>query len=483
MVWATLSKIGTGNTISKMNRQKNKTEHAYRKLSFWLDSVPASLAPRPALEDDIEVDIAIVGGGYTGLWTAWYLKQHDPGLNIAILEAEIAGFGASGRNGGWCSAYLAGIEHWLDDPNTHDGAVRLQRQMFDAVREVGRVAQHESIDCHFEQSGALQVAVLPVQLKRLRAQLEYMHGLGFTDEDYRWLSADESRNLLNIDQSLGGLLMSHCATIHPARLARGLAGAVEKRQLMFFEHTPVLEITGHRLRTLHGNVTADTIVLATEGYTDTLPGQQRRLIPLHSMMVVTEPLDAQQIEAIGSPRRLTFSNEDHIVTYGQLTEDNRIAFGCRGSYYFGSKIHDFDPGEADFDVVRKTLLRFFPAIEGIHFTHAWGGAMGVSRSLRPSVNYDPAKRLAWAGGYFGNGVGASNLAGRTLADLILGRDTERVDTPWVNPGDSHDKWEPEPLRWLGINARRQLMQLNDKAEYKGSFFAPMISKMLDTLFP
>ena len=466
-----------------MTRQENNFEQAYRNLSFWLDSVPGSLAPRPALEGDIEVDVAIVGGGYTGLWTAWYLKQHDPDLNIAILEAEIAGFGASGRNGGWCASYLSGIEHWLSDPDVHDGAVRLQRQMFNAVVEVGQVAQQESIDCHYEQAGALEVAVQPAQLKRLREELEYMHGQGFCDEDYRWLSVDETRSLLNIDQALGGLLMSHCAAIHPARLARGLAEAVEKRQVRLCEQTPVVEITGRQLRTPRGNVTAQTIVLATEGYTNTLPGQQQRLIPLHSMMVVTEPLNAEQIEAIGSPARHAFGNLDHIVTYGQLTEDNRIAFGCRGSYHYGSKIHLFDPAEAEFDIVRKTLLRFFPVLEGIQFTHAWGGAMGVSRTLRPSVNYDPATGLAWAGGYFGNGVGATNLAGRTMADLILGRDTERVDTPWVNPPDNHDKWEPEPIRWLGINTRRQLMQLADKAEYKGSLFARLINKTLDTLFP
>lgn len=466
-----------------MNRHENKTEKDYRKLSFWHDSTPGSLTPRPALEGDIEVDIAIVGGGYTGLWTAWYLKQIDPGLNITILEAEIAGFGASGRNGGWCAAYLSGIEHWFSDPDARDGAVRLQRQMFDAVTEIGRVAQHESIDCHFEQAGALEVAVLPAQLKRLREELENMRGRGFSDKDCRWLSADETRSMLNIDRSLGGLLMSHCATIHPARLARGLAEAVEKRHIRLCEQTPVLEITGRQLHTPRGNVTAQSIVLATEGYTNTLPGQQRRLIPVHSMMVVTEPLDAGQIEAIGFLRRYAFSNLDHVTTYGQLTADNRIAFGCRGSYNYGSKILRFDPADAEFDIVRKTLLRFFPVLEGIQFTHAWGGAMGVSRSLRPSVNYDPATRLAWAGGYFGNGVGATNLAGRTMADLVLGRDTERVNTPWVNPPCSHTKWEPEPFRWLGINTRRQLMQLADKAEYKSSVFAPLINKTLGILFP
>jgi len=355
--------------------------------------------------------------------------------------------------------------------------------MFDAVREVGSAMEREAIDCHFEQSGALEVAVLPAQLLRLHKELEYMHGKGFSDDDYRWLSADETREMLNIDRSLGGLMMSHCAAIHPARLARGLAEAIEKRQVKIYEQTPVLEIDGNRLRTLHGNVKANTIVLATEGYTDTLPGQQRRLIPLHSMMVVTEPLNDGQLEAIGASRRYTFGNLDHIVTYGQLTADRRIAFGARGSYHYGSRVHRFDPGDAEFDIVRKTLLRFFPSLEGIRFTHAWGGAMGVSRSLKPSVNYDPFTGLAWAGGYFGNGVGATNLAGRTVADLVLGRDTERVHTPWVNPPDSHRKWEPEPLRWLGISARRHLMHMADNAEYRGSRFAPAINRALDSLFP
>ncbi len=466
-----------------MSGQQNSLEQPYRKQSFWLDTIPGSLAPRAALEDDIEVDIAIVGAGYTGLWTAWYLQQHHPGLNIVILEAEIAGFGASGRNGGWCASYITGIEHWFDDPETRAGAVRLQRQMFDAVKEVGHVTQQESIDCHFDQSGALEVAVLPVHLKRLREELEYMHAQGFTDTDYRWLSPDETRGMINIDKVGGGLLMSHCAAIHPARLARGLAERVEKQQVRLYEKTPVLEITGRQLRTPHGKVTAQTIVLATEGYTNTLPDQQRRLVPVHSMMVVTEPLNTEQLKAIGSPDRYTFGTPDHIVTYGQLTNDNRIAFGCRGSYCYGSRVHDFDPLEAEFGLVRKTLLRFFPDLKDIRFTHAWGGPMGVSRSLRPSINHDPVKGLAWAGGYFGNGVGAANLAGRTLADLVLGRDTQRVDTPWVNPPDGHDKWEPEPVRWLGINTRRQFMQLADKAEYRGSFFAPFISKTLDTLFP
>jgi glycine/D-amino acid oxidase-like deaminating enzyme len=201
------------------------------------------------------------------------------------------------------------------------------------------------------------------------------------------------------------------------------------------------------------------------------------------MMVVTEPLSGRQIEEIRFNRHFCFGNLDRMVTYGQLTADQRIAFGCRGSYHFGSGIRQFDPADTEFNLVRESLLRFFPSLEGIGFTHAWGGCMGVSRSLRPSVNYDPDTKIGWAGGYFGNGVGATHLAGRTLADLVAGRDTERVKTPWVNPEGMNKKWEPEPLRWLGIKTRAGLMQMADNAEYRGSSYAPLISKTLEALFP
>jgi glycine/D-amino acid oxidase-like deaminating enzyme len=455
----------------------------YRQQSFWLDSIPESLEPRPRLEQDVEADVAIVGAGYTGLWTAWYLKQHDPRLNIVVLESEIAGFGASGRNGGWCSSFLSGIDKWLDDPQHREGAIRLQRQMFDAVAEVGRVAERESIDCHFEQAGALEMAVRPGQMPRLREELEYVQGLGFGDEDYRWLSSEQCRDMINVDQALGGFLLSHCAAIHPARLARGLADAVERRQVKLYERSAVTELGQGWVRTARAKVKAETIVLATEGYTGTLPGHRRRLVPMHSRMVVTEPLNAEQLEAVGSRRRYTFGNLDHIVTYGQLTADKRIAFGCRGSYLYGGKIQHFDQADPEFDITRETLIRFFPALEGIRFTHAWGGAMGVSRSLRPFVTLDRPRGLAWAGGYFGNGVGAANLAGRTLADLLLDRDSERLHTPWVNPATARRVWEPEPLRWLGVSTRKQLMQMADRAEYSGSGLAPVINKTLNTLFP
>lgn len=454
---------------------------AHRELSFWHDTLPGTLRARPALSAETRADVAIVGAGYTGLWTAWYLKQLEPSLAVTIMEAETAGFGASGRNGGWCSAWLSGIEHWLDDPVHREGAIRLQRLMFQAVRDIGEIAGREALDCHFERSGALQIAVNPFQLERLRQELVYVRDLGFGKDDYCWLDRRGIGETLAVDGALAAIHMPHCAALHPARLARGLAERLERGGVAIYEESPVLEYGAGRLRTAGGAVAADIVIFATEGYGAALGGQRRRLIPVHSMMVATEPLPDEFFEQLHWRRRYCFGNLDRVVTYGQRTADNRIAFGCRGRYFFGSALrHRLAPADPEFERVRDTLLRFFPMLRGARFTHAWGGALGVSRSLRPAVCFDAQRRLGWAGGYFGNGVAAAQLAGQTLADLVLGRDSELLRTPWVNPPEALRSWEPEPLRWLGFRAARALMERADRAEYAGRSAAGR-QKLIDRL--
>lgn len=469
-------------------QESQRSEHQYRKLSYWHDSVPGSLSPRSSLDNDIEVDIAIAGAGYTGLWTAYYLKQLEPTLSIAIIESEIAGFGASGRNGGWCSSYLSGMEKALGKPASKDAAIRLQRLLFDTVKEVGRVSRLESIDCHFDHIGQVDAAILPAQLKRVRDYVDFMHGLGFGEQDVRWQTPQQLCERVNIDGVLGGLYMSHCAVIHPARLVRGLAGVVEALGVKIYEQTPVIKLDQQGFTTPAGRVSAGTTILATEAYTGSIKGLGRKLIPIHSMMIATEPLSDRQLEQTGLHQRYAFNNLDHMTTYGQLTADHRIAFGCRGSYLYGARVKQhFDPADPEFDLVWKSLLKFFPTLSDSRYTHAWGGAMGVSRTLKPAVCFNRKSRFGWAGGFFGNGVGATNLAGRTLADLILERDTDRVHTPWVNPEREREldkkRWEIEPVRWLGINSRARLMRMADRAERKHSITAPLINKTLDTLFP
>jgi len=462
------------------------TDSPYRNLSFWHDSLPGPLVARPPLRGAHRADVAIVGAGYTGLWAAWYLRQLGPSLDIAVVEAETAGFGASGRNGGWCSAWLAGIDHWLDDPARRDDALRLQRLMFDAVSEVGRFCDTHGIDAHYDRSGALQIAVNAAQVERLEAERDYLRGLGFGEDDYRWLDREAIHGTLAVDGARAALHLRHCAAIHPARLVRGLADRVEQSGVTIFENSPVMDCGQGRLLTAQGRLTARIVLVATEGYGTDLAAQARRLIPVHSMMVVTEPLPEPELEDLNFRQRYCFGNLDHVVTYGQRTMDNRIAFGCRGRYFYGSGLRKrFDPEGPEFGPefasVRATLLRFFPRLREVRFTHAWGGALGVSRTLRPAVCFDRERRMGWAGGYFGNGVAAAHLAGRTLADLVLERDTERTRTPWVNAPEAARNWEPEPLRWLGFRATRTLMERTDRAEYRDSRYAPALRKLLGTL--
>jgi glycine/D-amino acid oxidase-like deaminating enzyme len=438
----------------------------YRALSYWHETTPGSLDARAPLERDEQVDVAIVGAGYTGLWTAYYLAKHSPGLRIAIVEAEIAGFGASGRNGGWCTGTLAGIDVHFADPERRDAAVRLQRALFDTVDEVGSVCERERIDCHFAKGGCIEVATVEAHRVQLAHHLEEWRSQGFGESDVRWLERDECRARVRTQRNLGGLFLTHCAALHPARLARGLAEAVERLGVVIYERTPALELEPRCVTTPGGRLRAETVVCATEAYTRSLRGQVRRIVPMHSLMVATEPLPEEVWKEIGLAARETFADPRRIVVYGQRTLDDRIAFGTRGPYFFRSGIRDrFDPGNPAFTRVRRTLESFFPILRDFAVTHRWGGPLGVPRDWRPSVGVDPRTGLAWAGGYVGEGVAASNLAGRTLADLILRRESERVRLPLVGPPSPN--WEPEPLRWIGVSGMLRIGLSLDRAELAG----------------
>jgi glycine/D-amino acid oxidase-like deaminating enzyme len=438
-------------------------ESDYRSQSFWHDTLPGSLDPRPSLTSDEQVDVAIVGAGFTGLWTAYYLKSLEPGIRVAIVEAEIAGFGASGRNGGWCVGTLAGIDDHLANPERRDGAIRLQRALFDTVDEVGDVCEREAIECHWAKGGYVCLASSEVYQQTLRADADHWRDLGFEEEEVRWLSAEESAARIRTRRNLGGLFMSACAAMHPARLVRGLAEAVERRGVAIYEHSPATALEPGCVVTPGGRLRADMVVRATEGYTPSLPGHERKLLPIHSIMVATEPLSETMWKEIGMPNRETFGDPRRMVTYGQRTADGRIAFGCRGAYFYGSGVRNrLAPDAAAFRTVQETLESLIPVTRDARITHRWAGALGIPRDWRPSVGVDRSSGLAWAGGYVGEGVAASNLAGRTLADLLLERDSELTSLPLVGP--PFPSWEPEPLRWLGVALVQRLGAALDAAE-------------------
>ena len=440
------------------------TSSRYRSQSFWHDTTPDPLEPRPALTSDTSVDVAIVGAGYTGLWTAYYLKELEPSLSVALVEAEIAGFGASGRNGGWCLGTLAGIGSLLE--TEPQGAIRLQRELVATVDEVGRVCGHEGIDCHWAKGGNITVATSQPFREHLLKDQDHWRQIGFEEEDVRWLEPDECADLVRTSTNLGGLYLAPVAALHPARLVRGLAEAVERRGVAIYECSPAVELKRRSVVTPAGRLRADMVVRATEGYTCTIPGQERALIPVHSMMLATEPLPESVWDEIGFTNRVTFGDPRRMVTYGQRTADGRIAFGCRGSYFFGSKIHNrFSPDDPVFRQVQDVLESFFPVLRGRAISHRWGGALGIPRNWTPSVGVDHREGLAWAGGYVGEGVGPSNLAGHTLAELILERDTHRTDLPLVGP--PFPNWELEPLRFMGYAVLTRFTEALDYANLRG----------------
>ena len=436
----------------------------YRKLSFWHDTVPGTLAPGDPLPGDTDADVAIVGAGFTGLWTAYYLSQADPALRIAICERQIAGFGASGRNGGWCSALFPASLSKLERMAGREAAVAQHRAMQDTVDEVGRVATAEGIDCHWAKGGTVQLTRSPVQLERAKAGVAEARRFGFGADDLRLLDAAEASQLAGASGVLGGTFTPHCAVIHPARLARGLAAAVRSRGVRLFERTAVRRVQPGRLLTTSGMVAAKYVVRATEGYTPALPGLHRAVVPVYSLMIATAPLPDAAWREIGLADRPTFGDLRHLVIYGQRTADGRLAFGGRGApYHLGSAVRpSFDRAPAVFAELRRTLTELFPVVGEVPVTHSWGGPIGIPRDWCASVGLDFETGLGWAGGYVGDGVATANLAGRTLADLITGGDTQITRLPWV--GHRSPRWEPEPMRWLGMNAGVRAMGWADRHE-------------------
>jgi glycine/D-amino acid oxidase-like deaminating enzyme len=439
-------------------------ELAYRKLSFWHDTVPGSLEPRDALQGDLDADVAIAGAGFTGLWTAYYLKKARPELRVVVCEREIAGFGASGRNGGWCSALFPASLSKLDRMGGRDAAIAMYRAMQQTVDEVGAAVAAEGIDCHWAKGGTVQLARSAVQLERARAEIAEAREFGFGPEDLDLLDRDAATAIAAADGVLGGVYTPHCAAIHPSRLARGLAEAVRRHGVALHESTPVSRIEPGALVTAAGTVRARHVIRATEGYTPQLPGEHRTVIPVYSLMIATEPLPDAVWEHIGLAARPTFGDLRHMIIYGQRTADGRFAFGGRGApYHLGSSIRPaYDRVPAVHAALRRTLAELFPVLADFKVTHAWGGPLGIPRDWCASVGLDPATGLGWAGGYVGDGVATTNLAGRTLADLVLGQDTPLTRLPWV--GHRSPRWETEPLRWLGANAGLQLMSFADRQE-------------------
>lgn len=442
----------------------------YRHLSYWLETADDDLTPRPALDGSVDVDVAILGAGYSGLWTAYSLLERDPSLRIAIAEAEIAGYGASGRNGSWVSAGFPLSLALLAERYGADRARALQLAMFGAVDEIGRVAAAEGIDAQFHKGGALRLARGRHQLPTIERSFATLRGLGLADH-YRLLGADEVAARIQVVGAHGALFTPETAVIHPGRLVRGLARAVERRGATIYERTPVTHIVpgpSPRLVTEHGDLRASVVVLAGEAYLSRLVPLRRQLVPVYSLIVLTAPLTPDQWATIGWQAREAVASSRHSVDYLARTADGRILFGGRGApYRFGSRISDDQDRHAPTHaMLRRQATEWFPVLRDVPFSHAWGGPLGAPRDWMPTVAFDQTTGIATARGYTGQGVATANLAGRALADLITRTASPLTTLPFVD--HRSPDWEREPLRWLGVRfVQSGYARLDRRAERTG----------------
>jgi glycine/D-amino acid oxidase-like deaminating enzyme len=434
-------------------------------ISFWYadDGLPEAREP---MSGDATADVVIVGGGYTGLWTAYYLKKAAPFLRVTVLEQKFCGYGASGRNGGWLYNGIAGRDRYAK-LHGHEAAVRLQKAMNETVDEVVRVAAEEGIEADVHQGGVLEVAYTPAQLARLKAFHE--HELSYGEKDRELYGARETVERVRVADAVGSAWTPHGARLHPVKLIKGLAAAAEALGVTIHEKTPVTEIRPKHAVTPYGTVRAPYVLRCTEGFTASLKGQKRTWLPMNSSMIATERLTPEQWATIGWEGRETLGDMAHAYMYAQRTADDRIALGGRGvPYRFGSRTdNDGRTQQATIDALHEILVRFFPSLAGVRVAHAWSGVLGVPRDWCATVTLDRSTGLGWAGGYVGSGVATTNLAARTLRDLIQqdsgqAGPTDLTALPWVD--HKVRKWEPEPFRWLGVQGMYATYRTADRRE-------------------
>jgi glycine/D-amino acid oxidase-like deaminating enzyme len=452
-------------------RQPNPRETTdYSKYSFWLETSGDDLTPRPALARSIDVDVVILGAGYTGLWTAYYLLKANPDLKLAVVEKEIVGFGASGRNGGWCSSKFPVTPAMLEKRYGSEAARALMLAMNDSVEEVARVCEEEGIDAHFHKGGILTLARGGRHLPMLRSSFDAYSRLGL-GQQYRLLSAGEAQERVRVTNVCGALYAAENASLHPGRLVRRLARAIEKRGGVIYERTEVTGFEGGyspRLLTVYGEVRARrAMVLAGESYLARLAKLHRAVLPVYSLITLTEPLTHSRWAEIGWQNRESLASCNYTVDYLTRTADGRILFGSRGApYRFASQISDEQDRHVETHArIQQLVLEWFPMVRGVKFTHAWGGPVGMPRDWMPMTEFDPANKIASARGYTGQGVSTTNLTGRILAELISDRRTALSQLPIAQRRSPN--WEPEPLRWLAVRYMQNAFSRIDEAGKRG----------------
>lgn len=429
--------------------------------SFWLSSRPYS--PGPSLDGDIDVDVAIIGGGFTGLSTAWFLKQAEPSLRIALVEAEVIGYGASGRNGGFSMTKL-GMMHSVTRMRfgrartieAHEYADRAVTMVKNLVDELG-------FDCDYEHPGFLWVATSHTQARRLHTELDLIDDLGISGIER--LDEAELTERIRSPLYVGGAWWEpNCGILNPAKLTWCWRDAISEAGVEVYESTPVSEVqrVGGRsvVVTPSGWVRADKVVFATNAWSHRFAPLATKQVPVWTYIVLTEPLTDAQLDAIGWSGREGIEDFRDLVHYTRLTADNRILFGGRDVNLGRAGSMDFDRDETTFAKLHNDLVTIWPALAGIGFTHAWGGPVSVPLDLFPAIGHAGGRDWLYSLGCVGHGVSTTHLHGRTLADLVLERDTELTRVFFVDR--KIPPMPPEPLRRPLIHAMAGALRWDDR---------------------
>lgn len=436
--------------------------------SFWLHEERPSQPERPSLPSGVhEADVVIVGAGLSGLWTAYWLLAAEPSLRVVVLEARRVGHGASGRNGGWVSPKPLGLaKHFLNAPNGSRESLRsLQELLRASVPQILDVFGSAGHDIDAAHDGFLSVAHTPSEAARLRKQTERDVAAG-TSPGLRYLEGREARDYLNVEGVVAAAFNPHAAVVNPAKMVYALAKIVESMGAVIHEGSAVTSIGTRLVSTADAEISCRYSVNATEGYGQGIGGTRRWLAPIMSSMLVTEPLPDSYWTSVGWTKRWGVSGSGHRYFYSQRTPDNRIAFGGRGlPYKYGSRL-DVDGRVSGWTVNKlDELLRTALGVDrSVAVTHAWCGMLGVPRDWTPSVSLCEETGKGLLGGYVGQGLPASYVAAGTMADLILGKKTDRTALPWVDR--RRRQWEPEPLRFAGAYGVYGLYQVADVLEHK-----------------
>lgn len=432
----------------------------YKDKSWWLGATPYN--ENPPLTEDIEVDLCIIGGGFTGLSSAYYIKKKKPELSVAVLENEVVGYGASGRNGGFSMPLLGWNITYLVWAFGAERARPTHHFMLECVRRTKELVENEKIDCDLEYPGLMVLAHNNFQYRGLQRDYENYHKVGC--DDVLLLDKTALKDRLNSAFHVGALYEPETAILNPAKLSRGMKDAVERMGVKVFERTPVESFEPGKEVIVHtpkARVKAKYVVLATNAFTVRLNINKNWFVPMFTYIILTEPLNDRQYQELGWVKREGIEDRRQLVHYLRLTADNRVAFGGRDApYYYGNALEGKDSHQKIFDGLERDMKQFFPMLSQVKITHRWGGPVAITGFFVPKFSYyQDHRNIAYGMGYCGHGVALSTSAGLIIHDLLFEPDSELTKFLFVH--NMEMTIPPEPLRWLFVHAVKDGLRLFD----------------------